>query len=212
MYLKLFDIALYINFFFNLFILINPIGMIPVFINITKNQNHEERKKTNFIVNITVFLILLLSLFFGLKILNLFGISIHSLRITGGILIINMAMSIINDNLFIKKNNLNKKNNTNISKNISIVPLATPLIAGPGVISSIIIWSSNNNDIYSLIVYSIVITIFSYFCWMLFNMSNLIINIFGFNGIDIITKIMGLLLMSIGIELLTTEIKFLIYN
>ncbi|BGI51417.1 MAG: YchE family NAAT transporter [Buchnera aphidicola (Ceratovacuna japonica)] len=206
MYFKSLDIFLYINFFLNLFILINPIGMIPIFISITNNQSFAERKKTNYKVNITVFLILLFSLFFGHKILNIFGISIHSFRMAGGILITSMAISMINGNLYKKNEDIDKKNN--IKKDISIVPLAIPLIAGPGVISSIIIWSIKHNNILNLILFSIIIASFSYICWALFNLSDFFIKIFGENGINIITKIMGILLMSSGIEFLTHEIKF----
>ncbi|WP_343184201.1 YchE family NAAT transporter [Buchnera aphidicola (Ceratovacuna keduensis)] len=209
MYLKSLDIFLYISFFLNLFILINPIGMIPIFISITSDQSSKERKITNYKVNITVFFILLFSLFFGYKILNIFGISIHSFRIAGGILITSMAMSMINDKIYRKNKNFNKKNNLNkIKKDISIVPLAIPLIAGPGVISSIIIWSTKHNNILNLIFCSIIIAIFSYICWTLFNLSNFFIKIFGENGINIITKIMGILLMASGIEFLIHEIKF----
>ncbi|WP_343154955.1 YchE family NAAT transporter [Buchnera aphidicola (Pseudoregma panicola)] len=201
MYLKSLDIFLYINFFLNLFILINPIGMIPIFISITSNKTYIERKIINYKVNITVFFILLFSLFFGYKILNMLGISIHSFRMAGGILITSMAMSMINGKIYEKDKNFNKKD-------ISIVPLAIPLIAGPGVISSVIIWSTKHNNIFDLMLCSIIIAFFSYICWILFNLSSFFIKIFGENGINIITKIMGILLMSSGIEFLIHEIKF----
>ncbi|WP_343189251.1 YchE family NAAT transporter [Buchnera aphidicola (Chaitoregma tattakana)] len=209
MHLKSLNIFLYISFFFNLFVLINPIGMIPVFISMTNCQNSVERKQTNFKVNLTVFFILLSSLLFGSKILNTFGISIHSFKIAGGILITSTAISMITGKLYKKNKKFGRNKKSKIvSREIGVVPLATPLIAGPGVISSIIIWSTQHNNIFSIIICSFVIVIFSYMCWILFNLSNFFIKILGEDGVNITTKIMGLLLMSIGIEFLINEIKF----
>ncbi|WP_343191933.1 YchE family NAAT transporter [Buchnera aphidicola] len=211
MSLKSLDIFLYISFFFNLFVLTNPIGMIPIFISMTNNQDSLERNRTNYNVVLTVFFILFFSLLFGSNILHIFGISMHSFRIAGGILIIGIANSMINGKFCINKNKLKKNKKLNKKyKNTSIVPLAIPLIAGPGVISSTIIWSTKNNNIINLIICTFIIFLFSCTCWILFKLSKFFIKVFGENGINIITQIMGLLLMSIGIEFLINEIKFFI--
>ncbi|MBZ2279350.1 NAAT family transporter, partial [Buchnera aphidicola] len=132
MNISIFDLSIYLKFFISLFALVNPIGMIPIFTSITSNQNVLEKAKTNLIANSSAALILLISLLIGNNILNVFGISINSFRIAGGILIISIAYSMISG-AFID-NIKNKKNNA--IENISVVPLAMPLIAGPGAISS----------------------------------------------------------------------------
>lgn len=83
--LPLFDFSTYFKFFIGLFALVNPVGIIPVFISMTSYQTAVIRNKTNLTANLSVAIILLTSLFLGDSILQIFGISIDSFRIAGGI-------------------------------------------------------------------------------------------------------------------------------
>lgn len=203
---------IYLKFFLNLFTIINPISMIPIFSSLTSNFNNKERTKANFITNFSVLIILCISLFLGNYILKFFNISIEYFQISGGILITTMAYSMIQGNLFKKNNLLNpdKKNKTKEIGDFFIVPVAMPLIAGPGAISSTIIWSAKYNQIKYLIGFSIIILFFSLLCWFLFKISPYILNILGTNSMSIITRIMGLFLMSLGIQLIISGIKIII--
>ncbi|CAL4320622.1 UPF0056 membrane protein YhcE [Buchnera aphidicola (Pterocallis alni)] len=205
-HLKL-DFSIYINFFSELFALINPIGMIPIFIAMTQFESSQERKKINIISNLAASIILILSLWFGNIFLHCFGISIESFRIAGGILIASIALCMINGTLMNTITKKNKKKTLCSIENISVVPLATPLIAGPGAISSTIIWSTQHANYINLLICSIIILLFSILCYILFQIAPYIINFFQPSRINILTKIMGLLLMSIGIEFIITSIK-----
>ncbi|AAO26975.1 putative membrane protein [Buchnera aphidicola str. Bp (Baizongia pistaciae)] len=208
MNVEMFDFSIYISFFFSLFALVNPIGMIPIFTSMTNHQSIVERNKTNLIANFSVAIILSISLIFGSFILNLFGISINSFRISGGILVMIIAISMINGNFI---NNINNQKNgkldKDIARNISIVPLAMPLIAGPGAISSTIVWSTHYSSVENIFGCMVTIMLFSCFCWTLFKVSPIIVDILGRTGINIMTRIMGLLLMSLGIEFILAGLK-----
>ncbi|WP_425619803.1 YchE family NAAT transporter [Buchnera aphidicola] len=204
MSISIFDLSIYIKFFINLCALVNPIGMIPIFITMTSNQSFSERKKTNLVANFSALLILLISLFFGSNILNLFGISINSFRIAGGILIIGIAFSMINGQFI---NKIQDKKEENQLNNISVMPLAMPLIAGPGAISSTIVWSTYYSTWINLFVCTIVIILFSFICWLCFEAAPCVVRILGKTGMNIITRIMGLLLMSLGIEFISIGIS-----
>lgn len=201
------DLSIYIKFFVGLCALVNPIGMIPIFTAMTSNQSFLERKKTNLIANISAALILLISLFFGSNILNVFGISINSFRIAGGILIISIAFSMINGQFI--KNTKTIKNNEENNKldSISVVPLAMPLIAGPGAISSTIVWSTYYSNWINLFGCTLVIFLFSFICWLCFEAAPCVVQLLGKTGINIITRIMGLLLMSLGIEFISIGVS-----
>lgn len=203
MNISIFDLSIYIKFFIGLCALVNPIGMIPIFTTMTSNQPVKERNKTNLIANFSASLILLVSLFFGNNILHIFGISINSFRISGGILIISIAFSMITGQ-FIKTIEQKEKNQ---SEDISVIPLAMPLIAGPGAISSAIIWSAYYPSLVNLIGCSLVIFVFSFVCWLCFRAAPYVVKILGKTGINIITRIMGLLLISLGIEFITIGLK-----
>ncbi|QCI21569.1 YchE family NAAT transporter [Buchnera aphidicola (Hyadaphis tataricae)] len=206
MNISILDLSIYIKFLIGLCALVNPIGMIPIFTTMTNGQSILERKKTNVIANFSASLILIISLFFGSAILSAFGISINSFRIAGGILIISIAFSMISGDFINKIKSTKEKPDNQNSANISVIPLAMPLIAGPGAISSTIVWSTYHSNWMSLCICSGFIVLFSCICWLCFQAAPCVVNILGQTGINIITRIMGLLLMSLGIEFITTGI------
>lgn len=207
MHVAIVDLYIYIKFFIGLCALVNPIGMIPIFTTMTHGQSILERQKTNLIANISASLILIISLFFGSSILSAFNISISSFRIAGGVLIISIAFSMISGD-FIKKIKEIKENQKNKTlENISVIPLAMPLIAGPGAISSTIVWSTYYPTWINLFGCSLVIFLFSLVCWLCFQAAPCVVKILGKTGINIITRIMGLLLMALGIEFITIGIS-----
>lgn len=216
------ELYIYIKFFISLFIIINPIGMIPIFISFTNNQTIAERNRTNIKTNYAVMIILCVSLFFGNYILNIFNISIESFRIAGGLLILKTAISMINGDKLsknlsvISKNKINSKinhlNKNTFIQDVSIIPLAIPLIAGPGAISSVIIWSVKYSNFYHLIGFSVTIFLFSFFCWLIFQISPYIIHFINYIYIKIMMRIMGLLLLSLGIEFIIVSIKSILFN
>ncbi len=108
----LFDFPVYFKFFIGLFALVNPVGIIPVFISMTSYQTAAARNKTNLTANLSVAIILWISLFLGDTILQLFGISIDSFRIAGGILVVTIAMSMISGKLGEDKQNKQEKSET----------------------------------------------------------------------------------------------------
>lgn len=204
----LFDFPVYFKFFIGLFALVNPVGIIPVFISMTSYQTATARNKTNLTANLSVAIILWSSLFLGDGILQLFGIiSIDSFRIAGGILVVTIAMSMISGKLGEDKQNKQEKSETAIRESIGVVPLALPLMAGPGAISSTIVWGTRYHSIAHLLGFSVAIALFALCCWGVFRMAPWLVRLLGQTGINVITRIMGLLLMALGIEFIVTGIK-----
>lgn len=202
----LFDFPVYFKFFIGLFALVNPVGIIPVFISMTSYQTAAARNKTNLTANLSVAIILWTSLFLGDGILQLFGISIDSFRIAGGILVVTIAMSMISGKLGEDKQNKQEKSETAIRESIGVVPLALPLMAGPGAISSTIVWGTRYHSAINLFGFCGDCVV----CPVLlgtFRMAPWLVRLLGQTGINVITRIMGLLLMALGIEFIVTGIK-----
>ncbi|HBQ4903125.1 TPA: YchE family NAAT transporter [Klebsiella pneumoniae] len=206
---SLFDFSAYFKFFIGLFALVNPVGIIPVFISMTSYQPAAVRNKTNLTANLSVAIILLTSLFLGDGILQIFGISIDSFRIAGGILVVTIAMSMISGKLGEDKQNKQEKSETAVRESIGVVPLALPLMAGPGAISSTIVWGTRYHSWVHLVGFSLAIAAFALCCWGIFRMAPWLVRLLGQTGINVITRIMGLLLMALGIEFIVTGIKAL---
>lgn len=204
-----FDLPTYFKFFIGLFALVNPVGIIPVFISMTSYQTAVARNKTNLTANLSVAIILWTSLFLGDGILQIFGISIDSFRIAGGILVVTIAMSMISGKLGEDKQNKQEKSETAIRESVGVVPLALPLMAGPGAISSTIVWGTRYHSVSHLIGFSLAIALFALCCWAVFRLAPWLVRLLGQTGINVITRIMGLLLMALGIEFIVTGMKAL---
>lgn len=202
-----FNISIYFQFLIGLFAIVNPIGFLPVFYSMTEHQYEAERNHTSFITTLSVGIILLVSLFFGKIILDTFSISIDSFRVAGGFLITGIAITMINGKLGEHKQNKEERN-TDVSEydNIGVVPLAMPMMAGPGAIGSTIVWGTQYNQWADYIGFSIAIIIFAITCYVALRFSAPVIKRLGKTGTNIVTRIMGLILMSLGIEFIVNGI------
>lgn len=161
---SLFDFSAYFKFFIGLFAPVNPVGIIPVFISMTSYQPAAVRNKTNLTANLSVAIILLTSLFLGDGILQIFGISIDSFRIAGGITVVTIAMSMISGKLGEDKQNKQEKSETAVRESIGVVPLALPLMAGPGQSVQL----SSGDPVpppVHLVGFSLAIAVFALCCW-----------------------------------------------
>lgn len=201
------DFSLYMKFFIGLFALVNPVGIIPVFLSMTVDQSEVERKKISFMATLAVAIILWVSLFLGDGILHIFSISLDSFRIAGGILVMMIAISMTSGKLSEDKQNKQEKSENTLRESIGVVPLALPLMAGPGAISSTIVWGARYHEWKNLLCFSIAIGIFVFCSYLLFRIAPMLVNILGQTGINVITRIMGLLLMALGVEFIVTGLR-----
>ncbi len=201
------DFSLYLKFFIGLVAIINPLGLLPVFVSLTSHQSSQERMKTNTTANIAVMVILWVSMFGGQVIQDVFGISIASFRIAGGSLITLIAWSMLQGKLGEVKHNKEEKGESIAKESIAVVPLALPLMAGPGAISSTIVYSSQFHTPSQLFGLSLVVVVFSLFSWLVFRAAPLLFRVMGKTGINVVTRIMGLIMMSLGIEIMVAGLK-----
>lgn len=205
--------SIYLKFFIALFAVINPIGVLPLFSNMVEGLNKQEELKIRKTTTLSIIIILLTGLLVGQMILNFFSISLNSFRIVGGILICNIAFTMISGKLTEEKqNNEEKKDLSNIT-NFAIVPLAIPILAGPGAISTTIVWGAKYSNLIDIIGLGCAILCFGALCYILFTSSTKFVKILGKTGSNVVTRLMGLILMALGVEILTTGIvEFYLIN
>lgn len=201
------DLAEYVKIFVGLLAIIEPFGIIPIFISMTADQTDAQRKKTVNMMSIAVLIILWVSLFVGEPLLQAFGISIDSFRVGGGILILLMAISMLNAKTSPVRQTLAEASETHHKESVAIVPLAMPLLAGPGAISSMILVTHKSSDVMHYVVLAIGILVMTLLIWALFRLSPIISGYLSQTSLNVVNRIMGLILAAIAVEFITNGMK-----
>jgi len=152
--------------FISLLALINPIGAIPFFMSLTANQSDVERRRTIRIAAISVFCVIAITTMLGQQIISFFGISVGSLEVGGGIIMLLMAINMLNAQIGNSRSTPEERHEAEQKDNIAVVPLAIPLLTGPGAISTTIIYAAGSPHWYdriSLIVIGAVLAAICFF-------------------------------------------------
>ncbi|MBL1432881.1 MAG: YchE family NAAT transporter [Gammaproteobacteria bacterium] len=201
------DYSEYFKIFIGLLAIINPFGAIPLFITMTAGENKTQRRKTINMVAVGVSIILLMALFFGDLLLQFFSITIDSFRVGGGILILLMAIAMLHAKISPVRQTEEEANESIEKESVAIVPLAMPLLAGPGAISAIILATHKSNGVAHYMIIALGIMLLSLAVWAVLRLSPWIASRISATGINIFTRIMGLVLAAIAIEFIANGIK-----
>jgi multiple antibiotic resistance protein len=187
--------------------IINPLGAIPVFLGFTKNHKNLNIKNVTNTCALACTITILVSLFFGQMLLNFFGISVASFTIGGGLLLFTMAFSMISGQQSTSKINIEEINSFDFEREIGIIPLAIPLLSGPGAISSSIIHAKNFTTSTHWVFAVIIVFIIGIIIKVILSYAENIGERLGQIGLNVMTRIMGLILLSMSIEMIAAGIK-----
>lgn len=196
-----------IKFLVTMISILNPIGVIPIFLTLTQNKGIDRIRMIARTSSITVMITIFCSLVLGQRILNFFGITIASFTIGGGILIFSMAYSMIQARQHDAKMNEDEIDSIDQSREIGIVPLAIPLLSGPGVISTSIIHARGFTTPLHWAGALLVVLIIGVVVWLILSRSRAIGEKLGSLGLNVMTRVMGLILMAISIEMILGGLK-----
>jgi len=198
---------LFIYLFAALFSVLNPIGTVPIFVGLTQHDSQKERSRISLWTAINVGIILLVSFFIGQYVLTFFGISIDALRIAGGIVIVNSGFSLLSGK-FNKKRGINKKieNEAQQRNDIALTPLAIPMLAGPGSISLLIAFYQEHHGMEEIIISSLAILAIAVAIFVILKSAHYLARILGASGIVAISRIVGFIVISIGIQYIVSSI------
>jgi multiple antibiotic resistance protein len=183
--------------------IVDPIGCLPLFLSLTGQHKKINKKNVVKMTAITVFIILVTSLFLGDKILNMFGISMPSFQICGGILLLIMAISMMLGKHQVIESGQNGQSDKEL---IAFVPLSIPLLAGPGAMSNMIIAAHQAPNLINQSFLILPCLAVSLLIWLTLSFAENISRVIGAIGTKIITRVMGLLLGSMAIEFITRGI------
>jgi len=188
--------------------LINPLSAMPVFISLTNGFPKDHLYRTVRRTSIYVLLVCVISFLIGEFILDFFGVSIHALKIAGGIIISRSGFQLLNSQ---HKSDIQGEieKETRLKEDISFSPLALPLLAGPGSMSLLInlgIQSKGFNEKATIIA---AITGVAIVIYLILSSAPFILKYLGQTGLRTLSKIMGLLVLSIGIQMIVASGRML---
>lgn len=194
-------IELFVAVLASLFSVVNPLGAVPVFLAMTPHLTREERNRTALHTSLYFVLILLAFFLGGTYILHFFGISLSSMRIAGGLVILSSGYSLLNGK-FAESRAINKKvkEEALAKEDISFSPLAMPLLSGPGSISLLISLYAEHAGFDSRALIAGVIVLTGGLVHLILRSSPYLFKLLGVAGLKSLSRIMGFIVMAIGIQ------------
>ncbi len=191
----------------SLFTIVNPIGAVPVYLAMTPHYSEADRRRTARHTSFW-FAAILLAFFLGGKlILSFFGLDVHAIRIAGGIVIMISGYGLLSGR-FARTRAINKKvkEEALVKEDISFTPLAMPLLSGPGSISLLINWATQYTEPTSQVIIVGVILINALIVLLVLRSAPWLGALLGASGMSALSRIMGFLVMAIGVQSIITGI------
>lgn len=191
--------------FTTFFTIINPLGVMPIFMTMTKDLDKQDRNLTAKKAILASFITLVIFAFSGQVLFNFFGISVNSFRVVGGIIFFLMGMDMLQARLGTVK--VKQEEIKTYVSDISITPLAIPMITGPGAITNAIVVMEDAQDVeFKLVLLGAILVVFAITLTILLSASK-IIKILGQTGNNVLMRLMGLIVMVIAIEFFLSGFK-----
>lgn len=205
----------------SLFALLNPLGVLPIFIGYTAREKLAVQRWLAFFLSLTVFVLLMLFLTSGAVILSFFGITLDSFRIAGGILLLIIGIGLVNGTSkkaaedIATEDQLSSLNEAKLVYRKIVIPLAMPLLVGPGVIANVILYASEAEHKKDDALLLGLVGVLAGICFLLFIIllsGRWLQRILGDVGLSILTRILGLLVASMGVQFMITGLSNIIVN
>jgi len=177
-----------------LFIIVDPFGNIPIFVGLTENVSDAQRKKTFNTAMVVAFVLLLVFEFTGQEIFSIFGLSIYSFEVAGGILLLIVAIRILISG--------SRETTESSPETLGAVPIAIPLLVGPGAITTTIF----NLQAYGTVIAILSVLVVLSLTWLILRFINRIYKFLGKTGSIVIARVMALLIAAIAVQYILTGV------
>lgn len=201
------SLAEYLKVFVGLLAIINPLSAAPVFISLTEHHQSGQRQRVAKIAALSMTLILLGSLIAGEAVLAFFGITMASFRVGGGILVMLIAISMLYGQENSARQTADEAAESIDRDSIAVVPLSIPLLAGPGGISAVIVYAHLDSSLGHYLVLALAIISIGLLVLLALLAAPYISARLGKTGINIVTRIMGLILAAIAVEFIAGGLR-----
>jgi multiple antibiotic resistance protein len=185
--------------FITLFVIMDPVGTIPIFLSLTSGRSRATARKAAWQAVTVSFFVIVAFAFFGQSILNYLHISLPALQCAGGLLLLLVALELLTGND-------ETPTAANQDINVALVPLGTPLLAGPGAIVATMIFSRQVHSFGAFSAVAIGIVLVHITLWLAMRFSLPILRLLKDSGVSLVTRIAGLLLSAIAVQMVANAV------
>ena len=183
--------------------IVNPLAIVPFFIHYTVDFTPEQRRRTILISSFSTFVVIAVSALMGLHILQFFGISLASFQVGGGMLLLTSALAMLNARPAESRTTEEEAHDAAARASIAVVPLTIPLLTGPAAMSTVVIYAEKAKTVLqlsTLVGYGVVVALATAVC---FSLAEPIARRLGKTGINVLTRLMGLILAALAVEVMS---------
>ena len=186
--------------------IVNPLAIVPFFIHYTQEYDRRQRRRTAWISAFSAFVVIAVSAMLGLQLLSFFGISIASFQVGGGMLLLMSSLNMLNAQPAEAKTNKEEIRATEVKASlgasIAVVPLTIPLLTGPATMSTMVIFAEKTQHLWELAVLVGYGVIIGFATGITFSLAEPIARVLGKTGINVMTRLMGLILAALAVEVM----------
>ncbi|SDN12659.1 MarC family protein [Actinomyces ruminicola] len=194
---NIFDLTLFATAFTTILVIQDPLGAIPIFLSLTSRQTHAERSRSAHQATLVSFAVILVFAVFGRYILRFLGITVPALQISGGLLLLLVALELLTDKTE------EHPDPDAVATNAALVPLGTPLLAGPGaIVATMVAVDSASGPVVGWVSVTAAIVVTHVIIWAVLRFSVGLHRMLGESAIQVLTRIFGLLLAAIAVQMM----------
>ncbi len=195
----LIDARLFGEVFITLAVIMDPVGTVPIFLGLTANDTAARRRRLALHAVSVSFGVIVSFALFGQTIISYLHISLAALQGAGGLLLLLVALQLLTG--------ASDDPSPEASTNVALVPLGTPLLAGPGAIVATMVFAQRVHTLGQLVAVGLGIIAIHLALWMVMRYSGLLIRVLRESGVTLLTRIAGLLLSAIAVQLVADSVR-----
>ena len=193
------DATLLAEVFITLFVIMDPVGTVPVFLGLTSGRSPALRKRAAWQAVVVAFGVIVAFALFGRQILAYLNISLPALQCAGGLLLLLVALELLTGK--------DQQRSPAADVNVAMVPLGTPLLAGPGAIVATMVFVERIEDAPDLVAVALGVVGVHLALWLTMRFSVGVLRVLGDSGVTLVTRIAGLLLSAIAVQLVADAVR-----
>lgn len=197
----------YTQFFIAMLAIVDPITILPLYIRLVRHFDDSQQRILAVRAALSVTIALVLTVFIGQRVLTFFGISLGSFQVAGGLLLLIVALQLLHGDETAGQ----QGTETKILPSEVVVPLAIPMLAGPGAFSTVIVYSYRSEEWVHWAILSGCLLVLGAIVWIVLHLASPMMKYLNVTLIQITNKIMGLIIAAIGVEFIANGVKALFF-